>query len=355
MNLDAFISYPHQDKATADAACAKLSEARPLWPPSRPALMAWSLAVLGAIGVWLVFVGPTPVPAPAPAPVAQAPVPAPAPAPITPVPVPVAPTKVTNAPLSPEQERALKPRDTFKECTNCPEMIVVPAGSFTMGSPASEPGHDPDEGPQHTVTLAQPFAVGKFALTFDEWDACAAAGGCGGYSPGDEGWGRGRRPVINVSWGDANAYVAWLAKLTGKPYRLLTEAEYEYAARAGTTTAYYWGNDIGRVNANCPECGSQWNGKMTAPVGSFPANAFGLYDMAGNVWEWVEDCYNNNYDRAPTDGSAWTSGDSNVRVVRGGSWGLPPEFLRAAYRGGVAAVNRSDVHGFRVGRTLLAP
>ena len=225
------------------------------------------------------------------------------------------------------QERALKPKDTFQECTNCPEMMVVPAGSFTMGSPANEPGRYADEGPQHTVTIARQFAVGQFELTFDEWDACVADGGCNGYKPNDEGWGRGRRPVINVSWDDATAYVAWLAKKTGKPYRLLTEAEYEYATRAGTTTAYPWGDDIGKNNANCNGCGSQWDGKQTAPVGSFAPNQFGLYDMVGNVWEWTEDCYHDSYNGAPADGSAWTGGDCSRRVVRGGSWDLSdPQF-----------------------------
>ena len=139
------------------------------------------------------------------------------------------------------QEKALKPKDTFKECANCPEMMVVPAGSFTMGSPTSEPEHSADEGPQHMVTIARQFAVGRFEVTFDEWDACAADGGCNSYKPSDEGWGRGRRPVINVSWDDAKAYVAWLSKKTGKSYRLLSGAEYEYATRAGTQTAYPWG------------------------------------------------------------------------------------------------------------------
>src|SRR5262249_38900065 len=157
----------------------------------------------------------------------------PAPAQVTPAPA----ASTQAAPLSPMQEKALKPKDTFKECANCPEMMVVPAGSFTMGSPTSEPGHSVDENPQHTVTIARQFAVGRFDVTFDEWDACAADGGCNSYKPSDEGWGRGRRPGINVSWDDAKAYVAWLSKKTGKSYRLLSGAEYEYATRAGTQTA----------------------------------------------------------------------------------------------------------------------
>jgi formylglycine-generating enzyme required for sulfatase activity len=268
--------------------------------------------------------------------------------------------------LSAGQERALKPGDTFQECNNCPNMMVVPAGSFTMGSPASEPGRDSDEGPQHTVTIAQQFAVGQFELTFDQWDACVADRGCRGYSPIDAFWGRGRRPVIYVSSDDAQSYVAWLSKITGKSYRVLSEAEYEYAARAGSTTAYPWGPDIklnGVAMANCVDCGSQWDGKQTAPVGSFPPNKFGLYDMVGNVWEWTEDCYHDSYNGAPADGSAWTGGactcpvltNTTCRVVRGGSWSYNPQNLRSANRVVITAGSRSNILGFRVGRTLLTP
>ena len=225
-----------------------------------------------------------------------------------------------------------------------------------MGSPPSEPERRSDEGPQRTVTLARQFAVGQFELTFDEWDACVGGGGCNGYKPLDQGWGRGRRPVINVSWGDANAYVAWLAKKTGKPYRLLSEAEYEYATRAGTTTAYPWGDDIGTNNANCRACGSRWDWHLTAPVGSFAANQFGLYDMVGNVEEWIEECYHDSYRQgAPADGSPWTGGDCSRRVSRGGSYAGYPANLRSAYRNGVNPDNRSYLGGFRVARTLLTP
>ena len=169
----------------------------------------------------------------------------------------------------------------------------------------------------------------------------------------DSGYGRDTKPVINVSWDDAQTYVAWLSKMTGRPYRLLTEAEWEYAARAGTTTAYYLGDDIGKGNANCNGCGSQWDGKQTSPVGSFAANQFGLYDMAGNVWQWVQDCYHADYNGAPTDGSAWTSGDCGNRVVRGGSWFDVPLNLRAAVRSRGTTDVRGNGLGFRVGRTLL--
>jgi formylglycine-generating enzyme required for sulfatase activity len=233
-------------------------------------------------------------------------------------------------------------------------MIVVPAGSFTMGSPASEPGGSSNEGPQHTVTFAPQFAVGQFEVIFDEWDACVADGGCNGYRPSDQGWGRGRRPVINGSWDDAQAYVVWLSNKTGKTYRLLTEAEYEYATRAGTQTRYPWGNDIGTNNANCRGCGSQWD-EQTAPVGSFPPNGFGLSDMVGNVWAWTEDCYHDSYSGAPADGSAWTAGDCSRRVVRGGSWGDLPVVLRSATRFRFTSDSRNLILGFRVGRTLLPP
>src|SRR5262249_1040616 len=147
-------------------------------------------------------------------------------------------------PLSAPEELALKPKNAFRECDKCPEMVVVPAGSFTMGSPDSERNRAKYEGPQHEVTFAQQFAVGRYAVTFEERDACVADGGCNGYNPNDEGWGRGRRPVINVSWNDASAYVAWLSRRTGKSYRLLSEAEREYVARAGTTTPFWWGAAI---------------------------------------------------------------------------------------------------------------
>jgi formylglycine-generating enzyme required for sulfatase activity len=255
--------------------------------------------------------------------------------------------------LTTAQERALKPGDSFKECSDCPEMIVVPAGRFTMGSPAVQ-GYNDEQHPQHLVTIGKPLAAAKFALTFDEWDACAARGGCR-RDVSDEGWGRGRCPAINVTWEDAQTYVKWLSSVTGNPYRLLSEAEYEYAARAGGSTDYPWGDDIklnGKPMANCVGCGSQWDGKQTAPVGSFAANAFGLHDMVGNVWEWTEDCWNPNYQGAPADGSPWTSGDCSNRVVRGGSWIINPRLLRSANRSWDSSDYRYSNLGFRVARTL---
>ena len=256
-----------------------------------------------------------------------------------------------------EAEKALaeliRPGRRFRDCDECPQMVVLPAGSFEMGSPESEEGRDGDEGPVHRVEIGEPFAVGAYEVTFEEWDACVAAGGCGGYRPRDEGWGRGKRPVINVSWYHAQEYVGWLSGKTGEWYRLLSEAEWEYAARGGSGTRYWWGDEIGSGRANCEGCGSRWDDEQTAPVGSFRANGYGLYDMHGNVWEWVEDCWNDNYRGAPTDGKVWKSGDCSFRVLRGGSWGNSPGYLRSASRGWDGSGIRYIIFGgFRVARTL---
>jgi formylglycine-generating enzyme required for sulfatase activity len=255
--------------------------------------------------------------------------------------------------LSAAREKALKAGDAFKECAqDCPEMVVVPAGSFTMGAVA-------DEGPQHPVTISKQFAVSKYELTFDEWDACFAVGDCK-WHPSDAGWGRGRQPVIYVNWDDAQQYVAWLAKVTGKPYRLLSESEYEYAARGGTQTAYPWGDEItlnDKAMANCNDCGfwGIFGSRQAEPVGTFPANGFGLFDMVGNVFAWVEDCYQAGYVGAPQDGAAWTGGDCDRRVIRGGSWASSRTYVRSAGRSGTTPEHRGNTNGFRVARTLDTP
>ena len=260
--------------------------------------------------------------------------------------------------LTAAEERSLKTKDSFKECNNCPEMVVVPAGSFTMGSPASEVDRDSDEGPQHRVTLARPFAVGKFAVTFDEWDACVADGGCNGHRPNDHGWGRGLRPAIDVNWHDAQAYVAWVARKTGKQYRLLSESEREYVTRAGTTTPFWWGSSSSTGQANYDGNSTYGGGqkgeyrKRTVPVDWFQPNPWGLYQVHGNVWEWTEDCWNGNYNGAPIDGSAWSSGDCKLRVLRGGSWYNIPRNLRSVSRLRYSTVVRLNYIGFRVARTL---
>ncbi len=253
--------------------------------------------------------------------------------------------------LTAEAESALKPQASFHECDkNCPEMVVVPEGSFIMGSPETEKGHDPRESPQHQVTIARPFAVSKYLVTFDDWDACVSVVGC---PPNSDSYGRARMPAINVTWDDAKKYVEWLSLMTGKPYRLLSEAEWEYVARAGTASAYPWGDDIGHGNANCKGCGSQWDFQQTSPAGSFKPNAFGLFDMQGNVFQWVEDCYQESHIGAPADGSARTSSNCKRHVVRGGSWYEDPDFLRSANRSRMdAADSKDDDLGFRIARTL---
>jgi formylglycine-generating enzyme required for sulfatase activity len=253
--------------------------------------------------------------------------------------------------LTADAERELKLKDTFEECSEyCPEMVVIPSGWFMMGSPEDEKGRDPDEGPLHKVTIVRPFAVSKFDVTFEQYYLCVWMKGCRMVSDGN--MGAGSRPVINVTWYDAQSYVNWLSKFTGRPYRLLTEAEWEYSARAGTTTDYYWGRDFVRGKANCNNCGSEWDARQTSPVGSFPPNPFGLYDMVGNVYQWLQDCYYEDYREAPMDGSAQTHKDCSVRAGRGSDWGNPPQQLRSAWRGHGPA-DFSDLYtGFRVARTL---
>jgi formylglycine-generating enzyme required for sulfatase activity len=260
-------------------------------------------------------------------------------------------------PLSANDECALKPKDAFKECDKCPEMIVVPAGSFTMGSPSNEPERQENED-QVRVTIAKPFAVGRFAVTFDEWDQCVADGGCGGYRPPDEGNGRGRRPVINVSWYDAQKYVSWLNGKTGKAYRLLSEAEHEYVTRAGTSMPFWWGSSITPKQANYDGTYVYNEGskgeyrKQTMPVDSFAPNPWGLYHVHGNVWEWTQDCCSDSNSGNPGDGSARRVGDCSCRVERGGAWFSIPGSLRAASRIGMKSGSRGSGEGFRVARTL---
>jgi formylglycine-generating enzyme required for sulfatase activity len=303
------------------------------------------------------------------------------------------------APLTATQERGLKPKDSFRECDKCPEMVVVPAGSFTMGSPEGEKDREKDEGPQHRVTIGKPLAVGKFHVTVDQFAAFVAATG---YAAGSFCWdgsmlgqtqGRswrnpgfqqdGSHPAVCLSWNDAKAYVNWLKQTTGKDYRLLTEAEFEYVARGsrrpsifqpdapapGIYPRYSFGDDEKDLcrfgngadqsakstvrdfgNRTIAPCNDGY--AYTSPAGSFAANTFGLYDMQGNAWQWTEDCYHDSYAGAPSDGTAWTAGDCSYHVLRGGSWITPPGDLRAARRIELSDFLRLGINGFRVGRTL---
>ena len=250
--------------------------------------------------------------------------------------------------LTVEQEKrtAAEPGSEFNECAKgCPTMVVVPAGKFTMGSAESE--KNPDEAPQHEVTIAKPFAVGKFEVTFSEWDQCIAASVCPKVS--DNGWGRDDRPVISVNWDDVKKYTAWLSRITRREYRLLTEAEWEYAARAGSQT---FADDEALLDKYAWYSGN--SGEMTHPVGKKDANSFGIYDMYGNVYEWVEDTWHDSYKGAPTNGSAWQNGvdPENLRILRGGGFNTLPQAVRAAIRTPISAGFRWDFFGFRLARTL---
>ena len=241
---------------------------------------------------------------------------------------------------------------SFRDCDDCPEMVEIRPGRFWMGC---EPGRVffDDEYPAREVRLESGFALAKRETTFAEWDACLSRGGCNGHRPNDYyGRGLGDRPVIDVSWNDARAYAAWLSLETGRSYRLPSEAEWEYAARAGATTAYSWGNEIGRNRANCDACGTRRDIPWTLPAGSFAPNAWGLHDMHGNVWEWVEDCWNSSYAGAPSDGRPWLEDACEVRVIRGGAWDSSKPFLRAASRVRRSADLRNIDGGFRVALTL---
>ncbi len=263
-------------------------------------------------------------------------------------------------------------KNLFRSCPNCPEMVVIPAGSFVMGSPANEAGRFDTEGPQHRVSLRW-FALGRYDVTVAQYAAFVQAtghetGACDwpqgvawnspGFIPSD--------PVVCVNWNDAQAYVAWLNKQVASrspgsaghdgPYRLPSEAEWEYAARAGTSTSRWWGDAIGRDNADCNGCGSHWDNLRLSPVGSFSPNPFGLYDMLGDVWQWTADCWNESYLGAPTDGSARTTGDCSRHVLRGGSWSNLPKIIRSAMRIGDNTTHRAFDYatyaGFRVAMTL---
>ena len=269
-----------------------------------------------------------------------------------------------------------QPGETFRDCPSCPELVVVPAGSYQMGSPSYGEGRDDDEGPVHQVTIERPFAVGVYEVTRGEYErfvgATRYAGGnrCYVWEGGswEERSGRNwrrpgfrqteRDPVVCVSWEDAQAYAAWLSEETGQGYRLLSEAEWEYVARAGTTSPFHFGETISPSQANYDGNYTYGGGRrgsyreQTVAVGSFPSNAFGLYDVHGNVWEWVQDCHHENYNGAPSAGQAWERGECSSRVLRGGSWYNKPRNLRSANRSRNTSVNRIIVVGFRIARSL---
>lgn len=236
---------------------------------------------------------------------------------------------------------------TFRDCSDrCPQLTVVPAGTFMMGSSAGENGRAGDEGPYHAVTIARAFAIATYEVTFDEFLACADDGGCS-RRPADQGWGMGRRPVINVTWTDAAQYVEWLSLKTGQRYFLPSEAEWEYAARAGSSSPWNTGSAIISDDANIINVIAR-----TVPVGGFPANAFGLHDMHGNVIEWVRDCYDVGYFGVPADGGAMVQSMCPRRVARGGHYESTPATARSAARLGMEFNATGNGTGFRVARAL---
>lgn len=244
----------------------------------------------------------------------------------------------------------------FKECVECPDMAALPAGSFRMGARAGETTRGEAERPALDVSISRRFAIGTREVTYAQWDACVADGGCA-HAPGDHGWGRGKQPVVSVSYEDAVAYTVWLSEKTGQSYRLPTEAEWEYAARGGASGAFAFGDDVttrqANFNGEFPYRGApQAFRRRTTPAASFPPNAFGLFDMHGNAWEWTADCWNASHAGAPADGSARTSGDCSRRVLKGGAWNTGAWRLRAAHRIAKPQSAREFDNGFRVARDL---
>jgi len=275
--------------------------------------------------------------------------PAPAPAPAQPQPRPKAAGVAAQGTVTYATEGgAAKPGEAkageIRDCPACPVLISLNSGSFTMGSGTS----DPTERPPHHVTIPHAFAIGKYEVTVEQWNACADANACPRI-PTDPPEAR-RAPARDISWDDAQQYIAWLSKVTGKTYRLPTEAEWEYAARGGTSSAYWWGDQMRKGNANCKDCGDPWSDAAPANVGTFAPNPFGLYDMNGSVWEWVADCWHASYKNAPVDGRAWDEPGCIARVIRGGSWLEGASYMVSSTRFKYSSSVRQSQNGFRVAR-----
>ncbi|WP_406951028.1 formylglycine-generating enzyme family protein [Paraburkholderia guartelaensis] len=294
-----------------------------------------------------------PTPAPAPAPQAKTPPPPPAQTTAAPASAPpgaatTAATAAAAAAVAAKGNPAISkpgPHD-IQDCPSCPVLVAVTPGNFTMGIDTD----DASERPAHHVTISHSYALAKYAVTVAQWNACVAASACPRLS--NENNASPNAPVRDLSWDDAQQYVKWLSKISGKPYRLPTEAEWEYAARAGTETRYWWGNDMRKGTANCKDCGPPWHVEAPDDVGSFPANAFGFYDMAGGVWEWVSDCWHNSYKNAPNDGHSWDEPNCQTRVIRGGSWRDGAGYMLAATRFKYDSSVRYEANGFRVARDM---
>ncbi len=272
-------------------------------------------------------------PAPPPAPAAATPKSAPAKS--APAKIPPAETAAPQVPVTGLAE--------IRDCKECPALIALPAGTFTMGGNTD----DLSERPAHQVTIGKPFAIGKLEVTVGQWKFCVDAGGCPGIAASGV---DADTPMRDLSWDDTRQYLQWLSKVSGKSYRLPSEAEWEYAARGGTSTRYWWGQQMRTGTANCKECGEPWNAAAPAKAGSFPANPFRLHDMNGSVWEWVADCWHGNYRGAPADGSPWSEAACRQRVIRGGSWSDGAAYMTSSTRFKYDASVRQAQNGFRVAR-----
>jgi formylglycine-generating enzyme required for sulfatase activity/uncharacterized caspase-like protein len=282
--------------------------------------------------------------APATAAAPEKPHPSPPPAPVAAVPA-TPPAAITTKPAAKTASGG-----EIKDCPACPILIPLASGSFTMGSN----NDDPAEKPPHRVSIGRAFAIGKFEVTVEQWNACVDAGACTRVAAEGESTtpAPGNTPMRNVSWDDAQVYVKWLSKVGGKPYRLPTEAEWEYAARGGTQTTYWWGEQMKKGTADCKDCGEPYKPDAPTPVGSFAANPYGLYDMNGSVWEWVADCWHSSYKNAPADGRAWDDPSCSVRVIRGGSWREGASYMQSATRFKYSSSVRQSQNGFRVARDM---
>lgn len=288
---------------------------------------------------------PAPVKKPGPAPAAKAAADKPVPAPASRVPSETKRAAPAAAPAPADTPPVnVAEVSQVKDCNDCPVLMAVPAGIFIMGSNTE----DVTEKPAHRVTISKPFAIGKYEVTVEQWEACVAANACPRI--GTETASPPNAPMRDVSWDDAQQYVQWLSKLSGKQYRLPTEAEWEYAARGGTSTRYWWGQQMRTGTANCKECGEPWTQAAPAKAGSFPANPFGLHDMNGSVWEWVSDCWHTSYRGAPVDGQAWDEPNCRARVIRGGSWREGASYMLSSTRFKYDVNVRHSQNGFRVAR-----
>ncbi|MDR5775492.1 MULTISPECIES: SUMF1/EgtB/PvdO family nonheme iron enzyme [unclassified Caballeronia] len=312
-------------KARIDRLRAAAASAKPAASPQLPA-------------------SPTPAPTPKPAP----PVVAEKPRQTAPTTTPAPATTTATVAVASRPAAKTSAGAEVKDCPSCPALVPLSAGSFNMGSN----NDDPAEKPPHRVAIAQPYLIGKYEVTIEQWNACVDAGACTRISPdGDAGNAPpANAPMRNVSWDDAQVYVKWLSKVGGKAYRLPTEAEWEYAARGGTQSTYWWGDQMKKGNADCKDCGEPYRPEAPMPVGSFAANPYGLHDMNGSVWEWVADCWHGNYKGAPADGHAWDDPSCSVRVIRGGSWREGASYMQSATRFKYSSSVRQSQNGFRVAR-----